>query len=143
MICVVADHATRSWAFASCLYALWFIRDILLVFCMYLMTYYVGSVVVVAFLLFPSFFLSFHETLACAKVTVKMTFYSVMHLTNKLNKSSVQLGAWVCSAGGLFPSPSWQAVLTCYKAPSYSINHLVSGSSDFAVLHPTPPLCPT
>lgn len=90
-----------------------------------------------------SFFLSFHETLACAKVTVKMTFYSVMHLTNKLNKSSVQLGAWVCSAGGLFPSPSWQAVLTCYKAPSYSINHLVSGSSDFAVLHPTPPLCPT
>lgn len=31
MTCVVADGATRSWAFASCLYALWFIRDILLV----------------------------------------------------------------------------------------------------------------
>lgn len=36
---------------ALCLYALWFIRDILLVFCMYSMTYYIGSIVV-AFLVF-------------------------------------------------------------------------------------------
>lgn len=76
MTCVVADGATWSWAFASCLYALWFIRDILLVFCMYLMTYYVGFVVVIAFLVFFFLFLPFHETLVCAKVTVKTTFYS-------------------------------------------------------------------
>lgn len=55
----------------------------------------------------------------------------VMHPTNKLNKSSVQLGAWVWSAGGLFFSPSWQAALRCHVAPSSSTNHLVSGSSDF------------
>ena len=54
---------------ALCLYALWSIRDILLVFCMYLMTYYIGSIVV-AFLVF------YETTLVCAKVTVKMTFYS-------------------------------------------------------------------
>lgn len=40
------------------------------------MTYYVGFVVAIAFLFFSSFLLSLHETLVCAKVTVKMTFYS-------------------------------------------------------------------
>lgn len=70
---VTAEGAVRSWALCSCLYALWFIRDILLVFCMYLMTYYIGSVVV-AFLVFFSFFFLNETMLACAKVTVKMTF---------------------------------------------------------------------
>lgn len=68
-----ATRATGEGAILSWAYALWFIRDILLVFCMYLMTYSIGSIVV-AFLVF--FFFYFYETLACAKVTVKMTFYS-------------------------------------------------------------------
>lgn len=53
----------------------------------------------------------------------------VMHLTNKLNKSSVKLGARVWHAAACFSSPWWRQ--GCEAAVFWCVSSSVSGSSDF------------